>query len=139
MQPVPEDRTTTLTPGRKVPAAVHGLKVSACVLAGGAAVVGVDAVVAGALVAFTVEGRVAPCSFAASTRLPATDLASHAGDPDLAAWRAWVDRPAEPCASCSLRAVCKGGCKVVAGHLEGALGPDPECPRVIAWRRERAA
>jgi radical SAM protein with 4Fe4S-binding SPASM domain len=94
---------------------------------------------AGALVAFTVEGRVAPCSFAASTRLPATDLASHAGDPDLAAWRAWVDRPAEPCASCSLRAVCKGGCKVVAGHLEGALGPDPECPRVIAWRRERAA
>jgi hypothetical protein len=53
-------------PGRKVPAAVHGLKVSTCVLAGGAAVAGaavvgaavagVDAVVAGALVAFTAVG-----------------------------------------------------------------------------------
>lgn len=94
---------------------------------------------AGALAAFTVDGRVAPCSFAASTKLAAIDLASHAGDPDLAAWRRTVDDPAEPCASCSLRAVCKGGCKVVAGFLEGAHGPDPECPRVIAWRREGAS
>jgi radical SAM protein with 4Fe4S-binding SPASM domain len=92
---------------------------------------------AGALAAFTIEGRVAPCSFAGSTKLAATDLASHADDPDLAAWRRYVEHPAEPCASCSLRAVCKGGCKVVAGFLEGALGPDPECPRVIAWRRDR--
>jgi hypothetical protein len=43
-------------PGRKVPAAVHGPKVSTCVLAGGAAVVGVDAVVGGALVVFTAVG-----------------------------------------------------------------------------------
>jgi radical SAM protein with 4Fe4S-binding SPASM domain len=94
---------------------------------------------AGALAAFTVDGRVAPCSFAASTRLPALSLSAHAGDPELARWRAYVDGPPEPCASCSLRSVCKGGCKVVSGFLEGVHGPDPECPRVIEARRERAA
>jgi radical SAM protein with 4Fe4S-binding SPASM domain len=94
---------------------------------------------AGALAAFTVDGRVAPCSFASSTRLPALSLSAHAGDPELARWRAHVDSPPEPCASCSLRSVCKGGCKVVSGFLEGVHGPDPECPRVIESRRERAA
>ena len=94
---------------------------------------------AGALAAFTIEGRVAPCSFATSSRLPALSLADHAGDPELARWRAYAARPQEPCASCSLRAICKGGCKVVTGHLEGVHGPNPECPRVIDARRERAA
>jgi hypothetical protein len=46
-------------PGRKVPAAVHGPKVSACVVAGAAAVVGVDAVAGAAMfVAGTVAGAV---------------------------------------------------------------------------------
>jgi radical SAM protein with 4Fe4S-binding SPASM domain len=90
---------------------------------------------AGALAAVKVDGRVAPCSFAASTTLDAQDLLrKHAHDPDLARWRAWVAAPPEPCASCSLRPVCKGGCKVVAHHLEGDHGPDPECPRVRAHR-----
>ncbi len=94
---------------------------------------------AGALVAFTVDGRVAPCSFAAATELPALELSAHAGDAELARWRAYVADPPEPCASCSLRSVCKGGCKVVAGFLEGTHGPDPECPRVVDARREHAA
>jgi radical SAM protein with 4Fe4S-binding SPASM domain len=93
----------------------------------------------GALAAFTVDGRVAPCSFAAATDLPALRLGAHADDPELARWRAHVDAPPEPCASCSLRSVCKGGCKVVAGFLEGVHGPDPECPRVLDMRKERAA
>jgi radical SAM protein with 4Fe4S-binding SPASM domain len=93
----------------------------------------------GALAAFTVDGRVAPCSFAHATDLRATDLAAHASDPELARWRAYVSAPPEPCASCALRAVCRGGCKVVSSFVEGAHGPDPECPRVIAHRRERAA
>ncbi len=93
----------------------------------------------GALAAFTVDGRVAPCSFAAATDLPALQLGAHAGDPELARWRAHVDAPPEPCASCSIRSVCKGGCKVVAGFLEGVHGPDPECPRVLEFRKERAA
>jgi radical SAM protein with 4Fe4S-binding SPASM domain len=94
---------------------------------------------AGALAAFTVEGRVAPCSFARPTDLPALELARHASDPELVRWRAHVDDPPEPCASCSLRSVCKGGCKVVAGFLEGVHGPDPECPRVIDARQRASA
>jgi radical SAM protein with 4Fe4S-binding SPASM domain len=88
----------------------------------------------GALAAFTVDGRVSPCSFAGPTGLQADDVSSHANDPELGRWRAFVDAPPEPCASCSLRTVCKGGCKVVAAHLEGAHGPDPECPRVVELR-----
>ena len=91
---------------------------------------------AGALAAVTVDGRVAPCSFAQATALPAVDLAGgHAGDPELTRWRDWSAAPPEPCASCPIRAVCKGGCKVVASFLERAHGPDPECPRVIDHRR----
>jgi len=90
----------------------------------------------GALAAFTVDGRVAPCSFAFATDLRATDLADHADDAALTRWRAYLDSPPEPCASCSLRGVCKGGCKVVAAHVDGAHGPDPECPRVASFREE---
>ncbi len=93
----------------------------------------------GALAAFTVDGRVAPCSFADATDLAALELASHAHDRSLARWRAYVDSPPEPCASCSLRSVCKGGCKVVAGFIDGVHGPDPECPRVLEFRQEEVA
>jgi radical SAM protein with 4Fe4S-binding SPASM domain len=100
------------------------------------AVMGCEA--GGALAAVTAEGRVAPCSFAGATGLAGVDLArGHASDPELARWRASISSPAEPCASCRLRSVCKGGCKVVTSFLRGGLGPDPECPRVIAFVRER--
>ncbi|HEY4013106.1 MAG TPA: radical SAM protein [Polyangiaceae bacterium] len=95
---------------------------------------------AGALSAVTVDGRVAPCSFAPATGLSADDLATgRAADADLARWRGRPDASAEPCASCPIRAVCKGGCKVVAGFVDGELGPDPECPRVVAWRARPAS
>lgn len=80
------------------------------------------------LSATRVDGTVLPCSFA-----PPSTVRAHARrweDPTLEAYRALPD--AEPCASCPLRAVCRGGCKVVAEHVRGALGPDPECPRVHA-------
>jgi radical SAM protein with 4Fe4S-binding SPASM domain len=94
----------------------------------------------GALASVNVHGRVAPCSFAAATSLDARDLANgFARDATLERWRAWTRAPDEPCASCSLRSVCKGGCKVVASHVDGAHGPDPECPRVRAHREGRAA
>ena len=93
----------------------------------------------GALAAFTVQGRVSPCSFAGPTSLDATSLADHGSDPELERWRAYARAPAEPCASCTLRPVCRGGCKVVAAHVDGAHGPDPECPRVVDWRRENAS
>jgi len=95
---------------------------------------------ADALAAVTADGRVAPCSFTGATDLAGTDIARDYGfEPELARWRAYVDAPPEPCASCSLRAVCKGGCKVVASFVDGAHGPDPECPRVIDFRKERAS
>jgi radical SAM protein with 4Fe4S-binding SPASM domain len=90
------------------------------------------------LVALRVDGRVAPCSFASATSLGAEDLRRGADDPELSVWRAWNASPAEPCASCALRSVCRGGCKIVARHLDGAHGPDPECPRVRSHRAQRA-
>ncbi len=91
---------------------------------------------AGALAAITATGRVAPCSFAPATGLAGHDLgAGYAGDPELARWRAWSEAPPEPCASCTLRAPCKGGCKVVSAFVDGGHGPDPECPRVLDARR----
>jgi radical SAM protein with 4Fe4S-binding SPASM domain len=93
----------------------------------------------GALAAVRTDGRVAPCSFAAPADLPGEDLATgHAADPTLRRWRAYLAAPPEPCASCPIRAVCKGGCKVVAGFVDGVHGPDPECPRVLAHRSRGA-
>ena len=78
-----------------------------------------------------VDGRVAPCSFTAPTELHVEDLAlGWASEPCLASFRAYVAALAEPCASCTLRPVCKGGCKVVSEYATGGIGPDPECPRV---------
>jgi radical SAM protein with 4Fe4S-binding SPASM domain len=88
-----------------------------------------------ALAAVKVDGMVAPCSFVATTSLSVDALASsHAADPDLERWRAYPRSAPEPCASCALASVCKGGCKAVSLFLEGVHGPDPECPRVRAHR-----
>ena len=73
-----------------------------------------------ALGALRIDGRAAPCSF--------TEHGAHQ------AFRAFVAAPPEPCASCTLRAVCRGGCKVVTAFSEDRMGPDPECPRVLASR-----
>jgi len=96
---------------------------------------------AGQLLASTrVDGRMAPCSFTAPTSLHATEIANGwAGETGFAPFRDYVARPSEPCASCTLRAVCKGGCKVVSEHAGEGIGPDPECPRVRAHRGEPGA
>jgi radical SAM protein with 4Fe4S-binding SPASM domain len=88
----------------------------------------------GALVAVRVDGYVAPCSFAAPTSLRAADIPQRREDAELARWRTYNESPDEPCASCTLRAVCKGGCKVVASYVDGGHGADPECPRVRGYR-----
>lgn len=71
-----------------------------------------------ALGAQRVDGVHLPCSFGAPE--------------DLEPFRAYPTAPAEPCASCTLRPVCRGGCKVVSQFTTGDVGPDPECPRVRA-------
>lgn len=87
-----------------------------------------------------VDGRVAPCSFTAPTELHVEQLArGWSTDAGLAPFRAYSARPAEPCASCTLREICKGGCKVVSEYASGAIGPDPECPRVREHTREGQA
>jgi len=63
----------------------------------------------------------------------------HRATLSVEAFRGYVAAPPEPCRGCSLRAVCRGGCKVVAVHLRGAMGPDPECPRVRAWEAAQGA
>jgi radical SAM protein with 4Fe4S-binding SPASM domain len=75
------------------------------------------------LAAVTADGNAAPCSFATSIV-----------ETGPAPFRARSDAPPEPCASCSFRRVCRGGCAIVAHHIDGSLGPDPECPRVRAHR-----
>lgn len=72
--------------------------------------------------ALRADGSAAGCSFA-----------RWEGD-TVEGFRSYANDPPEPCAGCSLRAVCRGGCKVVSMHLEGAMTPDPECPRVRAMR-----
>ena len=90
-----------------------------------------------ALAALRVDGRVAPCSFAEPTALSAAELVDSRTDPELSQWRAWNAAPPEPCASCRLRDVCRGGCKVVSRFVSGRHDSDPECPRVRAHRREQ--
>lgn len=83
------------------------------------------------------SGGYAPCSFVS----PGAGGAAEAGeiwatDPVLHAWRRRAEDPPEPCASCDHREVCRGGCRVVAGHLaRDAMAPDPECSRVRRWAR----
>ncbi len=94
------------------------------------------------LSAVRVDGALAPCSFGPASSVEAreawpVDGGAGRDDPTLAAWRAMVEE--EPCRSCSLRASCRGGCRVVAEHLGGTLGPDPECPRVRAHRTRASA
>jgi radical SAM protein with 4Fe4S-binding SPASM domain len=94
------------------------------------------------LLAVQADGQHAPCSFL--TKAARDPAASVPAAPPLI----------EPCASCTYRAVCRGGCRVVASGLRNidstangatatraatgeatAFAPDPECPRVIRHRR----
>lgn len=92
-------------------------------------------------------GQLTACSFAAppppaadGARPRVTELAAYWSREDaFGAFRTWRDA-AEPCASCTYHALCRGGCKVVAAHVTGSLGaPDPECPRVVDHAKRAGA
>lgn len=77
------------------------------------------------------KGQWSPCSFAPAEQTRAAKGWSQS--PTLKAWRARAAAPPEPCASCEIAPLCRGGCRVVAQHLVGdALAADPQCPRVRA-------
>ena len=92
-----------------------------------------------ALASVRADGYVSPCSFSSPTTLRGSNLGAHATDPELTRWREHRLAPDEPCASCTLRPVCKGGCKVVSSFVDHVHGPDPECPRVRAYRRSECS
>lgn len=96
------------------------------------------------LSAVRIDGSLAPCSFATASdtdALPAERAWPGRESPAQAdAWsknaflEAFRHLPQhEPCTSCNLRHICRGGCRIVAGYFSSAPGPDPECPRVIAY------
>jgi radical SAM protein with 4Fe4S-binding SPASM domain len=92
------------------------------------------------LAAVRIDGLIAPCSFGPASGADAMSAWEGDGfreDASLTAWRALHD--AEPCRSCPLRAVCRGGCRVVAEHIHGSIAPDPECPRVLDYNAKLAA
>ncbi|MCO4773291.1 MAG: radical SAM protein [Deltaproteobacteria bacterium] len=83
------------------------------------------------------DGAWRPCSFAEDPEMSSRDEGAMADlwqdSPTLQDWRDYAEHAPEPCASCTYRSVCRGGCRVVARHVTGApFSPDPECPRVRA-------
>jgi radical SAM protein with 4Fe4S-binding SPASM domain len=90
------------------------------------------------LIGAKASGVMTACSFAAPPPgKPRVDqIADYwTRDDAFGAFRQWRT-PAEPCASCAYHHLCRGGCKVVTAHLEGDMArPDPECPKVVEWRR----
>lgn len=82
------------------------------------------------------HGRFSACSFSHASTGASSDVANAwANDEDLKQFRQYHVSPDEPCRSCILFPVCRGGCQVVSRHAgEGAFGPDPECPRVRSKR-----
>ena len=90
-----------------------------------------------ALASVKVDGRVAPCSFVDASALLSTSLREGwSDDATMARFRAHPSSASAPCDDCPIRAVCRGGCKVVSAHLLGdGFAPDPECPRVISHAR----
>lgn len=89
------------------------------------------------------SGLVTACSFAAppaSAARPRVDrLGEYWSSPEaFSPFRQWR-AAAEPCQSCRYLSLCRGGCRVVAAHRGEASDPDPECPRVVDFRRTQAA
>jgi radical SAM protein with 4Fe4S-binding SPASM domain len=80
------------------------------------------------------DGTLVGCSFVTegpAHTTPASERWHNA--PELMRFRDSVRAPEEPCASCNVHSVCRGGCRIVSNHISGTYGPDPECPKVVQW------
>ncbi len=78
------------------------------------------------------EGEAVACSFAPGENRRVDDIDEWWGSDDaFYAFRHWEDTAPEPCASCDFLNLCRGGCHVVAQHVNGDIfSPDPGCPLV---------
>ena len=86
------------------------------------------------------DGLVSGCSFLEPGALSIHDLKNgwHK-DSSLTTCRNFVKTAPEPCRSCDFLDICKGGCRAVALFVTGDWrGLDPDCPRVIRWKIEKA-
>jgi radical SAM protein with 4Fe4S-binding SPASM domain len=88
------------------------------------------------LVGAKATGALTACSFAPPITAKVDEIGSYWKEADaFAPFRRW-QKAAEPCASCEYLPLCRGGCRVVSAHVSGDPGvSDPECPRVVDWRR----
>jgi radical SAM protein with 4Fe4S-binding SPASM domain len=110
--------------------------------AAAAAFFGVQGCVGGdVLAAVTPEGALTGCSFAgraeADARAPGAMRA--AWDTSFEEFRGFAKAPPQPCASCPYLALCRGGCRAVAGAHGAFSDPDPGCPRVQEFRAQHPA
>ena len=97
----------------------------------------------GALAALHVDGPRRAVQLRAGDRRSraTTSRAGTRDDPSSPRGAPGRDAPAEPCASCALRSVCKGGCKVVSSFVDGRARPGPGVParpRASRTRRDPA-
>jgi radical SAM protein with 4Fe4S-binding SPASM domain len=120
--------TPMVTHHRVAPKLMRWLAIYGC--AGGDLLVGAKA-----------SGALTACSFAPPVDQPIDTIGDYWNAPDaFGPFRRWREAAAEPCRSCDYLSLCRGGCRVVSGHVSGdpAL-PDPECPRVVDWRAAHPA
>jgi len=87
------------------------------------------------LVGAKASGALTACSFAPPVDAAVDGIASYwQSDEAFGPFRRWREAE-EPCRSCEYHALCRGGCRVVSAHVAGDPSlPDPECPRVQAYR-----
>jgi radical SAM protein with 4Fe4S-binding SPASM domain len=88
------------------------------------------------LVGAKASGMLTACSFAAPVDRRVDTIGDYWDETGaFGPFRRWQTDAQEPCRSCDYLSLCRGGCRVVSAHVAGdAAAPDPECPRVIAWR-----
>lgn len=85
-----------------------------------------------ALTAVTHTLDTIPCSFLPDAPVAGPLSAAWRADETLRSYRDHHKQPPAPCAHCTYRTLCKGGCRAVAHHTTGdPFAPDPECPRVL--------
>jgi len=93
------------------------------------------------LVASRASGQLSACSFFPPSNARIDGLRAYAQQADaFPPFHGYVQAAPAPCDSCDYLALCRGGCRAVAVHVLGdARQPDPECPRVIDTRAQRAS
>ncbi|MHC4645528.1 MAG: radical SAM protein [Planctomycetota bacterium] len=85
------------------------------------------------------NGSVSGCSFLKDSPLTVFDLGCVSSwQQSFESLRTWPERAREPCRSCEYLRVCKGGCRAVAEYVTGDFdAPDPDCPFVVDYQKER--